>query len=255
MVFGLDDVNVPFGVHEFRQGHRSGLDCQKLLAQKADTRNRTFGVGFHEGTFNAHSRARSYGTAGFNPKGEYQYFRHTVGGMGQQPQRHSDEHLHFLFPGGREDPSWNYRTQMNSSQIAQGSPARAARNLASQTIRDVPTSDMDSVASASVPGTARSSSFEQSELCHADRLETSWPTSVRGGRIRAWQPEGVAAGGPWGWSGWSPERTRKGGGLGRTPDSNCTVKDGIHVYYGPTNGHYGSNSGSHNKVLYRRAPI
>eukprot|EP00930_Biecheleria_cincta_P006787 TRINITY_DN107855_c0_g1_i1.p1 TRINITY_DN107855_c0_g1~~TRINITY_DN107855_c0_g1_i1.p1 ORF type:complete len:253 (-),score=15.68 TRINITY_DN107855_c0_g1_i1:286-1044(-) len=252
MVFGLDDVNVPFGVHDFRQIQRSELDYQKLLTQKADTRNRIFGVGFHEGTFNAHSRARSYGTSGFHPKGEYHYFRHTVGCMGRETQRHSDEHLHFPSPGRRQNPSWDFRAQMSSGQIAQGSPVRAARNLASQTMRDVPTSARDSAESASVPGTARSSNFEQPELC---QLETGWPASVRGGRIRAWQPEGVAAGGPWSWSGWSPERTRKGGGLGRTLDSNCTVKDGIHVYYGPTNGHYGSNSGSHNKVLYQRAPV
>lgn len=244
-------MSVPFCVHDHRHGRRSELEYRHLLAQKADTRNRIFGVGFHDGTFNAHSRARSYGAAGFHPRGEYQYFRHTSGGMRSQPQRHSsDAHLHSLSPAQRGASTPDLRTERSLGDIAWGSPARAARQLASQTMRDIPSSARDSAASSSLPGTARSSNLEQSEFCHANAMETSLAPSVRGGRNRAWQPEAIAASA---WSGWSPERTRKGGGLGRTLDSNCTVKDGIHVYYGPTNGHYGSNSGSHNKVLYRPA--
>eukprot|EP00931_Biecheleriopsis_adriatica_P060094 TRINITY_DN36074_c0_g1_i1.p1 TRINITY_DN36074_c0_g1~~TRINITY_DN36074_c0_g1_i1.p1 ORF type:complete len:220 (+),score=20.33 TRINITY_DN36074_c0_g1_i1:93-752(+) len=213
-----DDVYVPFGVHDFSQGRRTQADYHRLLAEKGDTRNRLFGVPFHSGTFNAHTRARSYGSIGVHPKGEYRFRQGSV-------------------------QTWPPLTG------EQQSSAIWAHHLGSKQ----PRASGSATPSSEVPASARSASSGPGEW-FSDRQALQ--PMIRGGRIREWIPGDGMAGRPsqsGAWDGWSAERSRKAGGNGRTIDSNCTVKDGIHVYYGPTNGHYGSNSGSHNKAMYRPA--
>eukprot|EP00747_Dinoflagellata_sp_TGD_P162183 gnl/TRDRNA2_/TRDRNA2_179504_c0_seq1.p2 gnl/TRDRNA2_/TRDRNA2_179504_c0~~gnl/TRDRNA2_/TRDRNA2_179504_c0_seq1.p2 ORF type:complete len:163 (+),score=26.42 gnl/TRDRNA2_/TRDRNA2_179504_c0_seq1:91-579(+) len=67
---GLEQRGVTFGVHDFR-GKRTPEEYHQLLAAAGDSRNRILGVGGTASTFNARSRARSYGAPGFDPKGEY----------------------------------------------------------------------------------------------------------------------------------------------------------------------------------------
>mmetsp|Transcript_65987 Transcript_65987/g.157788 ORF Transcript_65987/g.157788 Transcript_65987/m.157788 type:complete len:158 (-) Transcript_65987:102-575(-) len=71
MSFGLESNGVPFGVHDLRKTHRSHQDYHELLQQAGNTRTRLFGVDPHLGTFNARSRAQSYGAPGVHPKNEY----------------------------------------------------------------------------------------------------------------------------------------------------------------------------------------
>mmetsp|Transcript_73145 Transcript_73145/g.136721 ORF Transcript_73145/g.136721 Transcript_73145/m.136721 type:complete len:158 (-) Transcript_73145:77-550(-) len=71
MSCGLEDHGVPFGVHDRREVKRSHQEYHDLLQQAGNTRTRLFNVDPHSGTFNARSRARSYGAPGVNPKNEY----------------------------------------------------------------------------------------------------------------------------------------------------------------------------------------
>ncbi|CAL1139023.1 unnamed protein product [Cladocopium goreaui] len=69
----LENRGVTFGVHDFASSaSRSRQDYHVLKTTSVgDTRARLFGTGADEGTFNASTRAVSYGTRGHDPKGEY----------------------------------------------------------------------------------------------------------------------------------------------------------------------------------------
>eukprot|EP00440_Ansanella_granifera_P031998 gb/GFBE01034730.1/.p1 GENE.gb/GFBE01034730.1/~~gb/GFBE01034730.1/.p1 ORF type:complete len:169 (+),score=15.13 gb/GFBE01034730.1/:1-507(+) len=76
---GLENRGATFGVHDFSNGQRTREDYHALMTSTAgDTRSRLFGVDSSHGTFNARTRALSYGTAGCNPKGEYMPPRQTA---------------------------------------------------------------------------------------------------------------------------------------------------------------------------------
>ena len=66
----LENRGVTFGVHDLAQ-HRTREDYHVLKTIKDDTRSRLFGTAGNESTFNATTRAVSYGTRGHDPKGEY----------------------------------------------------------------------------------------------------------------------------------------------------------------------------------------
>ncbi|CAJ1358440.1 unnamed protein product [Effrenium voratum] len=67
----LENRGVTFGVHDFNPS-RGREDYHRLkISSAGDTRTRLFGVDAREGTFNATTRAASYGSRGHDPKGEY----------------------------------------------------------------------------------------------------------------------------------------------------------------------------------------
>jgi len=71
---GLEDRGVTFGVHDFKAKTRTREEYQQLLALAGDSRRRIHNVEDHEqlgSTFNARSRAISYGLPGTDPKQEY----------------------------------------------------------------------------------------------------------------------------------------------------------------------------------------
>lgn len=79
MMASLENRGVTFGVHDFSNGQRSREDYHMLKTSSVgDTRSRLFGTDPSLSTYNARTRALSYGTPGCHPKGEYQAPRVTA---------------------------------------------------------------------------------------------------------------------------------------------------------------------------------